>query len=367
MRRTRALIVGGGPAGSMAAIRLAEAGKRPLLFERTRGAHDIVCGGFLGWDALAMLDRAGIDAFVLGAQTVRQLHLVAGHRTALIDLPHEAAGLSRATLDAALLSRAADAGAAIERGVTVRQIDPESRSVNTGSGESVAAEAIFLATGKHDLRGAPRNLDLRDDIAIGMRVRLDPTTALRRALEQRIELILLNRGYAGLVLQEDGSANLCFTIARSRLDEAGGDRDRLLAALAGEAPVLGERIGQSNGLGGWASIARVPYGWRTDATRPGLFRLGDQAAVIASLAGDGIAIALASARIAADHYIKHGPEGALAFQSHFSRVARRPLWFADRLRSMAESSGLAPAGIATLARFPAAARAASRVTRIGAY
>ena len=34
---------------------------------------------------------------------------------------------------------------------------------------------------------------------------------------------------------------------------------------------------------------------------PGLFRLGDQAAVIASLTGDGVALALASGGLAAAH------------------------------------------------------------------
>ncbi len=351
----------------MVAIRLAEAGERSLLFERTGGAHDVVCGGFLGWDSLAMLNRAGIDAFALGAQPVDQLHLVAGRRTALIDLPLAAAGLSRTTLDAALLSRAEHLGTTVERNVAIRQLDPEHHTVKTAGGEGIAADAIFLATGKHDLRGAPRDPGTRHDTMIGMRVRLDPTPALRRSLKHRIELILVDRGYAGLVLQEDGSANLCFTVAQSRLDEAGGDRERLLADLATEAPILGERLGQSNGRNGWVSVARVPYGWRTDTTRSGLFRLGDQAAVIASLAGDGIAIALASARMAADHFIRYGPEGALRFQFHLAKAARRPLWIADRLRSMAESSGKASVGVVAIARFPAAARAAARATRIGTY
>ena len=42
-----------------------------------------------------MLRQAGIDVAGLGAQPVAQLHLVAGHRTALVGLPFAAAGLSR--------------------------------------------------------------------------------------------------------------------------------------------------------------------------------------------------------------------------------------------------------------------------------
>jgi flavin-dependent dehydrogenase len=363
MRRTHPLIVGGGPAGAMAAIRLAQAGEQALLLERTTGPQDVVCGGFLSSDTLAMLESVGIDAFAFGGRRVTQLRLVAGQRTTLIDLPFLAAGLSRRTLDAALLSRVET----VERGVTVRAIDPAEPVARLADGTAIAAPAIFLATGKHDLRGAGREASPGDDPSVGMRVRLAPSPALQSALAGRIELILLDHGYAGLVLHEDGSANLCFTIAQSRLEAASGNRTQLLEELAAEAPVLSDRIGQANGLGDWASVARVPYGWRTDTTRPGLFRLGDQAAVIASLAGDGIAIALKSGAMAADHYMRGGADSAIGFQRNFAKAARRPLQVADGLRALAESSGLASFGIRALGAFPAAARIATRATRIGAY
>jgi menaquinone-9 beta-reductase len=365
MRRTHPLIVGGGPAGAMTALMLARAGQKPLLIERNAEPRAIVCGGFLGWDALGTLRQAGIDVAGLGAQPVAQLHLVAGHRTALIGLPFAAAGLSRRTLDATLLAQAARDGAAIERG-TVREIDAAAGTVRTQDGE-IPAPAIFLATGKHDLRGASRSTWRDDDVPVGLRVRLLPSLALQRALANRIELILFDRGYAGLILQEDGSANLCMTVAQARLNDAGGDRERLLRMLVTEAPILGVRLGQSNGWSDWAAVARVPYGWRAQATGPGLFRLGDQAAVIASLAGDGIAIALKSARMAADHYLREGRDGAVSFQRRFSKVAHAPLWIADRLRAIAENGRIAPFGITALSHFPAAARLASRATRIGAY
>jgi menaquinone-9 beta-reductase len=364
MRRTHPLIVGGGPAGAMAALMLARAGRKPLLIERNAEPRAIVCGGFLGWDALGMLRQAGLDVAELGAQPVSQLHLVADRRTALIDLPFPAAGLSRCTLDASLLVQAAREGATIERGVTVREVNAAMGNVRMTDGE-ISASAIFLATGKHDLRGEGRTTTPSD--AVGLRVQLLPSIALHRALIGRIELILFDRGYAGLILQEDGSANLCMTVAQARLEEAGGDRERLLRALAAEAPILGERLGQSNGWGDWASIARVPYGWRTQVTESGLFRLGDQAAVIASLAGDGIAIALKSARMAADHYLREGATGAVTYQRRFGKIAQQPLWIADRLRAIAENGRMAPFGIAALSHFPSAARLASRATRIGAY
>ncbi|WP_447407143.1 hypothetical protein, partial [Clostridium perfringens] len=82
----------------------------------------------------------------------------------------------------------------------------------------------------------------------------------------------------GIVLQEDGSANLCLAVHRSRLAAAGSPA-ALLASLAAEAPVLAERLADLDDDLPIDAIANVPYGWRARGTEPGLYRLGDQAGV----------------------------------------------------------------------------------------
>ena len=110
-------------------------------------------------------------------------------------------------------------------------------------GEEIDADALFLATGKHELRGAARPLEgRREPPAAGLRAALPARPDLERALAGMIELHLFDDGYAGLLLQEDGTANLCLSIARARLAEAGGP-EALVAALAAEAPILAERLG----------------------------------------------------------------------------------------------------------------------------
>jgi flavin-dependent dehydrogenase len=51
------LVIGGGPAGSMVAMRLAEAGREVLLLEKGRTAHDKVCGEFLSREAVQYLSQ----------------------------------------------------------------------------------------------------------------------------------------------------------------------------------------------------------------------------------------------------------------------------------------------------------------------
>lgn len=361
MRRADTLIVGGGPAGSAAAILLARAGRRPLLFERNRAPTPLVCGGFLGGDALNALDRLGIDPIGLGARPIRRLRLVVGRRQVELDLPFAACGLSRQTLDAALLEAAERGGAMVERGVPVRGI--EGGAVRIAAGW-VAAEAILLATGKHELRGLPRAMP--DDPALGLRFDLCPGAALTAALEGVVELILFAQGWAGLLVQDDGRINLCLSIAESRLAAAGSPR-RLIAELAQEVPRLAERLGQARSWGEMQAAARLPYGWIAppDPAPCAPFRLGDQAAVIPSLVGDGVAIALASGQQAAACLL--AGKRAAVYQAALAARARRPVLIASILRAIAENPPLSRAALPLLAQLPGLVRSLCLATRIEGY
>ena len=349
------MIVGGGPAGSSAAIALARGGARPVLIDRSPGERDLVCGGFLGWDALAALKRLGLDPAALGARPIHRLRLAARDRIVETALPGAAAGLSRRRLDAALLRMAEEAGAAVLRGRTARAF--ENGCVRLDDGEEMGADALFLATGKHELRGIARDIGERA-VSVGLRAALPASPGLAEALAGTIELHLYNGGYAGLLLQEDGAANLCLSVARERMADG---PDALLADLMKKAPLLAERIGIAPPEA-WEAVAGVPYGWRALATEPGRYRIGDQAAVIASLAGDGIAVALASGAAAADSCLSG--EGAQVYQRGFAARARRPVAIAEALRHMAENP-LRRRLMLGLAGVPGLAKAAARLTRIG--
>ena len=336
MTRIPALVIGGGPAGSIAALRLARRGMRTLLVERSQEGHDPVCGGFVSADALRLLQLAGVDTEALGGHRVGRMRFHVGTRSLETALPFPAIGLSRQRLDAVLIEAARSAGATVEFGRTARALGM--RTVSFADGETMAADAIFLATGKLNLRGADRPGESAFGTAkVGLRRTLKPDRNCVAALAGAIELHLFADGYAGLVLQEDSNVNLCLSVAAQRLRDAGGSPDKLLAAIFEEAPLLGERLIGATPIRGWRSIARIPYGWRARHTAPGIFRIGDQAAVIASLAGDGIAIAVASATAASNALLRGGPEAAPAYQREFARRARWPLAFAEILRAVAET------------------------------
>lgn len=327
--RREPLILGGGPAGSAAAITLARGGARPLVIERTRETGDALCGGLLSWRTLETLARLGIAADALNPARVTRVRLFARDRIVETALPAPAIGVSRVRLDALLLDQAKASGAAVERGVVARAI--EDGAIRTGDGARLASDALFLASGKHDVRGAARPSAARGaDPTLGLRTRRRGAEVARYVGES-IELHLFDRGYAGVVLQEDGSANICLAIRRSRLTEAGSP-DALLTALAAEVPAFADRLGGD--AAPIEAIANVPYGWRARAGTDGCYRLGDQAAVIPSLAGEGMGIALASGVSAAQAW--RAGERAAAWQTRFARRTARPVTLAAAIRALAE-------------------------------
>ena len=350
------LILGAGPAGCAAAIVLAEAGRAPILIDRDASVGDALCGGFMSWQTVANLRALGVDAEGLGAHRVERLALFADYRSAQARLPDAAWGLSRRALDTGLRARALAVGARLE-------ID-RARSLAPGRIEGERHEwrsdAIFLATGKHDVRGENRPREAADP-ALGLRVRLPAHPDLARLIGDAIELHLFDGAYAGIVLQEDGSANVCLALRKSRLAREGGPLD-LLIALAERHPAFAARWRHAPESPAIDTIGSVPYGWIADGTDPGLYRLGDQAAVIPSLAGEGMGIALASGQSAAQAYL--AGKGAVDWQREFSRRAARPVTIAEAIWKAAEKPALAKFGLSAAALLPALATMAMRASRI---
>ena len=358
------IIVGGGLAGAAAATLLAQSGARPLLLEKSAEPHDKICGEFLSTEAQAHLAALGFDVGALGGAPIDRLRLVAGTRTVETRLPFRAVGVTRRVLDEALLEHAARAGAKVERGVTVRSIDTPSRhpgerrdpspdspvmgpgvrrddelELQTSEG-SLNAHTLLLASGKHDIRGVKRDTAGTLDGLIGFKqyFRVSPRT--RAALAGHIEVVLFDGGYAGLQLVEDGIANLCLLVERDAYD-AGRGWDGLFADLLAE-PHLRARLGDATQvLERPLTISGVPYGF-VDRSDGVAFRLGDQAGVIPSFSGDGMSIALHSARLAARAVLEGA--GADAYARAFRRDCAAQIGRATFL----QRAGWSPLGRAAL-------------------
>ena len=356
----RVLIVGGGLAGPAAAIVLARAGVDVLLVEREKEAVHKVCGEFLSAEALESLHTVGLDAAALGAVSISRVRIDRGGETRL---PFAAMSMTRRALDEALLAAAERAGASVQRGCRVLGIEQagDGWAASIENGAAISARNVFLATGKHDLRGRPRPAGKQANL-VGFKMYWELAPAQTQALDGCVELMLYPGGYAGLQMVEDGAANLCCLIERAELQRLGGNWEKLLAHMQAGSPLLRGRLrGARPLLARPLAVASIPYGYVRPAS-DGLWALGDQAAVIPSFTGDGMSIALHSGLTAASMYLA-GADAA-AFQARMSGDLRAQVRFATMLsQGLVRPSTQALAQAAT-ALFPGILRYVARRTRV---
>ncbi|KPF75785.1 hypothetical protein IP88_07020 [alpha proteobacterium AAP81b] len=353
---TRALIIGGGLAGGAAAARLAALGQAPLLLEREAAPHDKVCGEFVSVEAVAHLERLGLDVAGLGGVPIASVTLHAGRRSATARLPFVATSVTRRRLDAALLDHAARLGTEVRRGVAVRHLAGGRAATAVGE---VDAGAVLLATGKHELRGEGR--DPRGTIAglIGFKMFFRDWRLAAR-LAGRVEVTGFAGGYAGLQAVEGDRLNLCLVVDRERYRQLGGSWPALFAALLAEPGLAA--LGDAEALlARPLAIGAIPYGYLA-APGDAIWRLGDQAAVIPSFCGDGMAMAVHGGRLAAD-MLAAGADAA-SFQAQLRRDVARPVRLATALQRLAGTALGRFALVAGLGALPAALTTLARWTRV---
>jgi flavin-dependent dehydrogenase len=362
-RRTQAeaLIIGGGPAGAALGTLLARRGRNVEIVEQSPAMHHKVCGEFLSREAVSYVAQLGLDLGALGAAPIRGVRL-ASHRSIVeCELPFAAMSMTRRKLDEALLALAAREGAAVRRGRRVEALQRSGSgwSAQLTGGEIRGAQSVFLATGKHDLAGHRRPPGKQNDL-IAFKMYFDLAAAQQQALRGWVELILFPGGYAGLQLTEDGDANLCLLVNRTTLQSCRNEWQTLLERTRNFSEHLALRLDEATPLlPKPLALSAIPYGMLLSDSEPGLWRLGDQAAVTASFSGDGISIAFHSAKVAADLYMNGGTAAQLA------QRLQRELSGSIHLATIVSRLMIAAPGLAHLARaWPPLVRILADHTRV---
>ncbi|WP_428492800.1 NAD(P)/FAD-dependent oxidoreductase [Rhodopila sp.] len=333
-----------------------------------------------GFDAALLRHAQSVGAILRGGQTVRQLArevappaAAPSANAALARVPLATSRLATTFPATAPVAGAPEAFAVLRAG----RLDPAAATcqanappaaapgqwtARTADQTAFSADTVFLATGKHDLRDLPRPRTDRGAVGMKMYFALAPDAA--RMLGDAIELTLFPGGYAGMQPVENGQAVLCIAIQRQALLRHGGTWATLLvriqqhsrrfsALLAGARALLARPL----------AIAGVPYGYRSDAlAAPGLFRLGDQAAVIPSLTGDGMAIALHSGASAAEAWLAGAD--STAYHRALARTLRRQMRLAGLLHHACMTGSVQAAITQAAALFPALLHQAANRTRL---
>jgi menaquinone-9 beta-reductase len=352
-------IIGGGPAGSSAAITAARLGSRVLLLEARTFPRNKVCGEFVSAEALDVLaglmgDLPSTRPLFDNAIAIDRTRLFHGTRVLEASVAPPGLSITRYDLDANLWYAAHAAGVETRENCEVFSADGDGPfRLQTASGDFTAA-ALIVAAGRWSQFTSDRTVPAGPKW-IGLKAHFhEPNAPLST------DLYFFQNGYCGAQPVANALVNVS---AMVRSDTATS-----LPQIFALHPRLSPRAT------GW-KVATQPLSTSPLIYRPpqpirgNILFAGDAAAFIDPFVGDGISIALRSGQLAAQcagRFLLGEttlPESAAAYEREYSRQFAPLLSAAARVRSLMSLPEFAKPAVFELLRFPGVMPLIIRKTR----
>ena len=385
-----AIVIGGGPAGTTAALLLARAGWSVALVERKVFPRRKVCGEYLSATNLPLFDHLGIGELFrsLAGPPVRRVALYAGQSTIEADLPRPpragvdwGRALAREHLDTWLMNQARSEGVHILQPWTVDDLTRQAgtyqcqaRSLETGVPAAIEAPIVIAAHGSWEPGRLPTQtprplMQGADLLAFKAHFR---NSALPDGL---MPLLAFPGGYGGMAHTDGGRVSLSCCVRRDRLaslrgvhgDNAG---EAVLAHIQTVCLGVRQALAPATRDGTWLSAGPIRPGVRLRYFG-GVFPIGNAAGESHPIIAEGISMALQSAWLLCRQLIEWRQESGQC--ADLERVGRRysQAWrraFAPRshastiLAEWAMRPTLVAGTLPFIIRFPALMTSIARLT-----
>ncbi len=298
-------VVGGGPAGAMAAMAALREGAQVRVFEQSVFPRQKVCGEFLSPEVFDVLGRTGCagDFLRLGPAVLRRMVLHFGDRAVRRPLPESAYGLSRYELDRLLLDRAAGMGAVVVR------------ERWTGASPAARDVSIVLAAGRKAMAPAGARL-------FGFKAHF------RGPADDAVELHFFDTCYVGVSAVENQETNVCGLAPEQALRAHGFRPDELML----RSGPLAERLRPMTRITEWKLTGPLVFSNRLNQpAEEHTYRAGDALGFIDPFTGSGILNAMLTGRLAGWAAAKGTPPEA--YLRECRRLLRRPFLVSTALRA----------------------------------
>lgn len=325
-RINKIIIAGGGLAGLVASIRLARNGFDCTLIERKEYPFHRVCGEYISNETVDFLIREKLYPHQLNPTIINQLELssTTGKHT-LLPLDLGGFGISRYAFDNYLAEIAKKTGVNLVLNSEIKSIEHHQPFTVTTECERFHADLVIGAFGKRSRIDVQLTRDFirKRSPYVGIKYH-----AKTNHPDHVIALHNFRGGYCGASNVENGKTNICYLVQRDQLKESGSiealERDVLfenprLKKLFSEADFLFQKPEVINEI----SFETKEPVWNH------IFMAGDAAGMIAPLCGNGMAMAIHSAKILSDLIITNKHVTLQELEKVYSKVWRRT--FAKRL------------------------------------
>ncbi len=299
------IIAGGGLAGLVAGILLAKNNFKILLVEKRTYPFHKVCGEYVSNEVLEFLRSIDFDPFEHGASGISRLSITdSGGSTLKAKLDLGGFGLSRYTMDHALMRIAMSSGVEVMEGCKVNEIQFVENifQVDTSAGK-ISSNFVIGSYGKRDMldKKLDRPFIHKHTGFMGVKYHIKSDYP-----ENEIGLFYFNGGYCGIVKIEDSKYNLCYLYKRNKSGKY-SSIDEL------EEKVLFRNSRLKNIFAHSEFISEIPEVINEISFDPKecvsshILFCGDSAGLIAPLCGNGMAMAINGAVLLSKSLMKALP------------------------------------------------------------
>lgn len=295
-------IIGGGLAGLAVSIQLSRKGYGVVLFEKESYPFHKVCGEYVSLESWNFLESLGLPLREMNLPLIDTLQLTAPAGKALMTkLPLGGFGISRYLLDKTLADLALAGGATLLQKTKADDVrrDQDSFLVSF-AGNAVKAKVCCAAYGKRS------NLDVRWKRPFVQETssRLNNYVGVKYHVktdwkESVIGLHNFENGYCGISKIEGDEHCLCYMTKAENLKACGNDIGQMQERLLFQNPHLKKLFLQSKVMRDFpVTISQISFSPKSKVEN-GVLMLGDAAGMITPLCGNGMSIALHTAKLAA--------------------------------------------------------------------
>jgi flavin-dependent dehydrogenase len=301
-------VIGGGPAGTSAAITAARAGGRVLLFERGKLPRQRVCGEFVSFESIDLLaSLLGPTDLVDRALRIPEARLFFDGHAVSTPVEPSAASIARLDLDIMLWHSAVQTGVDARMQTTVEALaESDSFHLSTSAG-TFKARAVIDASGRWSNLRAKSAVNHQQSPSkdngekwVGVKAHFSESDP-----HLSVDLYFFDGGYCGVQpvtlsgndMGDGGQGKRVNACAMMRSDVA-----RSLPEVFDLNPELKRRSHAWQALG--EPVTTSPLIFREPTpVEDGILMAGDAAGFVDPFVGDGISLALRSGALAAQSLI----------------------------------------------------------------